>query len=69
MRLALAPSHESLAAEFTLDGHHIGKLDRFLGRAQRVALHADRQFEGVTIEVDAEGIVSVHANGMTSMLL
>jgi hypothetical protein len=69
MLLALAPLHESLAAEFTLDGHHIGKLDRFIGQAQRAALHAERQFEGVTIEVDAEGIVTVHAIGLRSMLL
>ena len=69
MRLALAPSHESPAAEFMLDGRHIGKLDRFVGQAQRAAQHAERQFEGVTIEVDAEGIVTVHAIGMRSMLL
>lgn len=69
MLLALAPSHESLAAEFTLDGRHIGKLDRFVGQAQRAALHSGRQFEGVTVEVDAEGIVTVHAIGMRSMLL
>jgi hypothetical protein len=69
MLLALAPSYEALAAEFTLDGQHIGKLDRFVGQAQRAALRAERQFEGVTIEVDTDGIVSVHALGMRSMLL
>jgi hypothetical protein len=54
---------------FTLHGRHVAKLDRFVGQAQRAALRAERQFEGVTIEVDDQGTVSVCAIGMTSMLL
>jgi hypothetical protein len=69
MRLALAPTDEPLAAEFTLNVQHIGKLDRFIGQAQRAAVLAEREFEGVLIEVDAEGTVSVHAAGIRSMLL
>jgi DNA-binding protein YbaB len=49
--------------------HQIGKLDRFVGQAQRTARRAEREFKGVTIEVDAEGMVSVHAIGMRPMLL
>jgi hypothetical protein len=54
---------------FTLHGHHIAKLDRFVSQARRAALQAEREFEGVSIEVDPHGRVSVHAIGMTSMLL
>jgi hypothetical protein len=54
---------------FTLHGRHVAKLDRFVGQAQRAALRAEREFEGVTIKVDDQGRVSVHAIGMTSMLL
>jgi hypothetical protein len=54
---------------FTLRGHHVAKLDRFVAQAQRAALRAEREFEGVCIEVDAQGRVTVHAFGMTSMLL
>ena len=54
---------------FTLHGHHLAKLDRFVGQAQRAATRAGREFEGVSIEVDAQGVVSVHAIGMASMLL
>jgi hypothetical protein len=50
-------------------GHHIAKLDRFVGQAQRAATRAGREFEGVSIEVDAQGVVSVHAIGIASMLL
>jgi hypothetical protein len=57
------------ATAFTLRGHHIAKLDRFLGQAQRAALRAEREFEGVSIEIDAHGVVSVHAIGMTSVVL
>jgi hypothetical protein len=54
---------------FTLHGGHIARLDRFVGQAQRAALRAERKFDGVTIELDDRGAVSVHALGMTSMLL
>jgi hypothetical protein len=50
-------------------GHHIAKLDRFVGQAQRAAARAGREFDGVSIEVDAQGVVSVHAIGMSSVLL
>jgi hypothetical protein len=53
----------------TLHGRHLSKLDRFVSQAQRSALRAEREFEGVSIEVDAQGTVSVHATGMTSILL
>jgi hypothetical protein len=52
-----------------LDGRHIAKLDRFVSQAQRAALQADREFDGVSIEVDDDGTVNVHAIGMMSMLL
>ena len=52
-----------------MDGHHIAKLDRFVGQAQRAAARAGGEFVGVSIEVDAEGVVSVHAIGIASMLL
>lgn len=54
---------------FTLHRHHIAKLDRFVGQAQRAALRAEREFDGVSIEVDDRGVVSVHALGMMSMVL
>jgi hypothetical protein len=54
---------------FTLHMHHIAKLDRFVGQAQRAALRAEREFEGVSIEVDDHGVVSIHASGVMSMLL
>jgi hypothetical protein len=54
---------------FTLHGHHIAKLDRFVSQAQRAALRAEREFEGVSIELGDPGAVSVHAIGMTSMVL
>ena len=69
MLAGLQQGQEPLVAEFTLYGHHIGKLDRFVGQAQRTAARAAREFEGVTLRVDAQGAVSVHATGMTSMLL
>jgi hypothetical protein len=56
-------------AGFALHGHHIAKLDRFVGQAQRAARRAEREFEGVSIEVDDHGVVSVHASGVTSMRL
>ncbi len=59
--------HELRVTGFTL--HHIAKLDRFVGQAQRAARRAGREFEGVSIEVDARGVVSVHAIGMMSMML
>ena len=54
---------------FTLHGRHVAKLDRFVGQAQRAALRAEREFEGASIELGDQGGVSVHAIGMTSMLL
>jgi hypothetical protein len=54
---------------FTLHARHIARLDRFVGQAQRAARRAEREFEGVSIEVDDQGTVSVHATGMMSMLL
>ena len=60
---------EPWGTRFTVRGHHIAKLDRFVGQAQRAATRAGREFEGVSIEVDAQGVVSVHAIGMASMLL
>ena len=56
-------------ARFTLRGHHIAKLDRLVGQAQRAAVRAGREFEGLSIEVNPQGVVSVHAIGMESMLL
>ena len=56
-------------AGFTLHGHHIAKLDRFVGQAQRAASRAEREFEGVSIEVDSHGVVTVHASGVMSMVL
>jgi hypothetical protein len=44
-------------------------LDRFVSQAQRAALRAEREFEGVSIELGDPGAVSVHAIGMTSMVL
>jgi hypothetical protein len=55
--------------QFTLHGRHIAKLDRFVGQAQRAARRTKREFEGVRLELDGRGTVSVHAIGMTSMLL
>ena len=60
---------EPWGTRFTVRGHHIAKLDRFVGQAQRAATRAGREFEGVSIEVDAQGVVSVHAIGIASMLL
>jgi len=70
-RAARVPQHrpEPRVTGFTLRGHHIAKLDRFVGQAQRAALRAEREFEGVSVEIDAQGAVSVHAIGMTSMVL
>jgi hypothetical protein len=39
------------------------------GRRFANALRADRAFEGVCIELDDQGTVTVHAIGMTSILL
>jgi hypothetical protein len=65
----LQDGQEPRVTGFTLRGHHIGKLDRFVGQAQRTALRAEREFEGVRIEVDAQGVVSVHAIGMVPIVL
>ncbi|MBV8999198.1 MAG: hypothetical protein JO304_09075 [Solirubrobacterales bacterium] len=56
-------------ARFALHGRHIARLDRFVAQAQRAALRAEREFEGVCVELDDQGTVSVHALGMTSILL
>jgi hypothetical protein len=66
-----APQHSPSprASGFTLRGHDLAKLDRFLGQATRAARQDDREFEGVSIEIDAHGIVSVHAAGMPSIVL
>ena len=70
-RAARAPrlTQEPRATGFTLRGHHLVKLDRFLCQAKRTARRAEREFEGVNIEIDARGEVTVHAIGMTSMVL
>lgn len=70
-RRARVPQHrqEPSVTGFTLRGHHVAKLDRFVGQARRAALRAEREFDGVRIEIDAQGVVRVHANGMTSMVL
>ena len=60
---------EPWVTRFTVHGHHIARLDRFVGQAQRAAVWAEREFEGVSIAVDAKGIVSVDAIGMTPMPL
>ena len=66
----LQPSHRAVGeTRFTLHGRHIARLDRFIGQAQRAALRADREFGGVCIELHDQGTVSVHAIGMTSILL
>jgi hypothetical protein len=57
------------SARCTLHGHHVAKLDRFVAQARRAASWAEREFEGVSIELDDHGRVSVHAVGMTSMFL
>jgi hypothetical protein len=71
--LLRAAERTRLAAEpgtgFTLRGHDLAKLDRFLGQAKRAALRDQREFEGVSIEIGAQGTVSVHATGMRSMVL
>ena len=54
---------------FTLRAHHIAKLDRFLGQAERAARRTGREFVGLSIEIDGQGVVSVHASGMTSITL
>jgi hypothetical protein len=54
---------------FTLYGRDIARLDRFVAQGQRAALRADREFEGVTIEVDVDGRINVNAIGMNSMRL
>ena len=69
MLAALQHGETPSVAQVTLHGHHIGKLDRFVGQAQRAAARAAREFDGVTLVVDARGTVSVHATGMTAMLL
>jgi hypothetical protein len=66
--LARVPREPRLT-RFTVAGHHVAKLDRFVSHAQRAAARAGREFEGVSVEVDAQGVVSVHAIGMASMLL
>jgi hypothetical protein len=68
-RAAEGSHHHAQATGFTLRAHHLAKLDRFLGQAQRAALRAQREFEGVTIEISDDGLVTVHAIGMTSILL
>jgi len=70
-RAARAPRHseEPRTAGFTLRGHHLAKLDRFLWQAKSAARRAEREFEGVSVEIDARGEVTVHAPGMTSMVL
>ena len=69
-RVARVSQHrQKVATRFTLRGHHIAKLDRFLGQAQRAALRAEREFDGVSIEINAEGVASVHGVGMTPMVL
>jgi hypothetical protein len=60
--------HERLAG-FTLHGRHIARLDRFLGQARRAARRAEQEFEGVIVEINGQGTVTVHAPGMTSILL
>ena len=65
----LRQRREARETRFTLQGHHIAKLDRFVVQAHRAAARAGREFEGVSIEVDAQGVVMVHAIGMTSMSL
>jgi hypothetical protein len=44
-------------------------LDRFVSQAQRAALRAHREFEGVCVELDDRGTVTVHAIGLTPILL
>lgn len=70
-RAARAPqqTQERRATGFTLRGHHLAKLDRFLDQAKPAALRAEQEFDGVSIEIDAQGVVSVHAIGMASMVL
>jgi hypothetical protein len=65
----LASEQHTRVTGFTLRGHHLAKLDRFLGQAQRAAHVAEREFEGVSIEVRPHGVVMVHAVGMTSIRL
>jgi hypothetical protein len=55
--------------QFKLHGRHIAKLDRFVGQAHRAAVRAEREFEGVSIELSDHGVVTVDAIGMTSMVL
>jgi hypothetical protein len=64
MVLELERHEEPWVARFTLHVQHIAKLDRFLAKAQRAALRAQREFEGDSIDIDARGVVTVHAVGM-----
>ena len=65
----LRQRREARETRFTLHGHHVAKLDRFVGQAQRAAARAGREFEGVSIAVDVHGMARAHAIGMPSMLL
>jgi hypothetical protein len=71
-RVARVPQHrEGVVGDrrFTLHGRHIARLDRFVGQAHRAAVRAEREFDGVSIEISDHGAVTVHAIGMTSMVL
>jgi hypothetical protein len=63
------PSLDPPATRLTLRGHDLAKLDRFLVHAKRAALRDDRDFDGVKVEIDAEGIVTLNATGMKSIVL
>jgi hypothetical protein len=60
---------EAPATGLTLRGHDLAKLDRFLVHAKRAALRDNREFDGVSVEIDAQGIVTVNATGMKSIVL
>lgn len=53
----------------TLYGRDIARLDRFVAQGQRAALKVGREFEGVMVEVDADGSISINAIGMNSTRL
>jgi hypothetical protein len=70
-RAVRAPRHslDAPATGLTLRGHDLAKLDRFLVHAKRAALRDDREFDGVSVEIDAQGTVTVNATGMKSIVL
>jgi len=68
-RAPLRADGQSSQAVFTLCGRDIARLDRFIIQGERAARRAERGFDGVTLEVDVDGSVSVTAVGVTPIRL